>query len=158
SGTNHIVWKTAVPGEGHSSPIISGNTLFLTTAFKESEERCLLAFNRKTGELLWQQTVLRSPLESKNPENSYASSTPATDGRKVYVTFLDGKDVVVAAYDFAGRRTWLERPGQFVSQHGFGHTPVLYKDKVILVCYSMGENFIAALSSRDGHTLWKVQG
>ena len=158
SATNNIVWKTPIPGEGHSSPIVWGDRLFLSTALKETEERCLLSLNRKTGEVLWQQTVLRSPLEAKNSENSYASSTPATDGRNIFVTFLDGQDVVAAACDFAGRRTWLSRPGQFYSQHGFSHTPVLYKDKVILVCYSKGENFIAALSRRDGHTLWKVEG
>jgi len=156
--TNHIVWKTAIPGEGHSSPTIWNDRLFLTTALKETEERCLLALDRKTGSVVWRETVLRCPLEAKNPENSFASSTPATDGRNVFVTFLDGKDVVAGAYDFAGRKTWLVRPGQFYSQHGFSHTPVIYKDKVILVCYSKGENFIVALSPRDGRTLWKVQG
>src|SRR5258708_22663507 len=73
--TNHIVWKTAIPGEGHSSPTIWNDRLFLTTALKETEERCLLALDRKTGSVVWRETVLRSPLEAKNPENSFASST-----------------------------------------------------------------------------------
>lgn len=157
SATNNIAWKTAVPGEGHSSPIVWGDRLFLTTALKATEERCLLCFERKTGQLLWQETVVRSPLESKNGENSYASSSAATDGEKVFVTFLDGKDVVVAAYDFSGRQVWLVRPGQFYSQHGFSHTPTMFEDKVIINCDSKGENFIVALARQDGRSIWKVQ-
>jgi hypothetical protein len=156
SATNNIIWKTAVPGEGHSSPIIWGDRIFLTSAFRDSEERQLLCFDRNTGKLLWQQPVLRSPLESKNAENSYASSTAATDGQRVYTTFLDGKDVVVAASDFAGKQVWSVRPGQFYSQHGFSQTPLLFEDKVIIDCDSKGENFIVALACHDGHTVWKV--
>ncbi len=157
SATNNVIWKSAVPGEGHSSPIVWGERLFLTTALQQTQERCLLCFERKTGQLLWQKTVLRCPLEAKNDQNSYASSTPATDGQKVFVTFLDGKDVVVAAHDFAGQQAWLVRPGQFYSQHGFSHTPVLFEDKVIIVCDSKGENFIVALARQDGRQVWKVQ-
>lgn len=157
NSTNNVVWKTTVPGEGHSSPIIWGERLFLTTALKESEERCLLCFDRKTGSLLWRQTVLHCPLEAKNSENSYASSTPATDGSKVYVTFPDGKEVVAAAYDFTGKQIWLVRPGQFYSQHGFSHTPMLFDGKVLIDCDSKGENFIVALACKDGRTVWKIQ-
>ncbi|HWI56546.1 MAG TPA: PQQ-binding-like beta-propeller repeat protein, partial [Bacillota bacterium] len=157
SATNNVVWKTAIPGEGHSSAILWSDRLFLTTALKDAQERALVCLERKTGNILWQQTVLHAPLEAKNAENSYASSTPTTDGEKVYVTFLDGKDVVVAAYDFAGKQLWLVRPGQFYSQWGFSHNPMLFQDKVIVAADSKGENFIAALSRTDGHTFWKVQ-
>ena len=156
NGTNNIVWKRTVPGEGHSSPIIWGNRLFLTTALKETQERLLLSFDRKSGALLWQQAVLKAPLESKNNENSYASATPTTDGEKVYVTFLDGDEVVVAAYDFSGKQLWLARPGRFKNQWGFSHTPVLFEDKVVVVLYSKSENFVVALSRADGTTVWKT--
>jgi len=157
SATSNIVWKTAVPGGGHSSPIIWGDKLFLTTALVDKEDRCLLSFDAGSGKLLWQQVVVHAPLEGKNNENSYASATPATDGRLVYVTFLDGKDVVVAAYDFSGKQVWLARPGKFVSVHGFSHTPVLFEDKVIVGCDSKGDNFVVALARADGKQLWKVQ-
>lgn len=156
SGTSNIVWKVAVPGEGHSSPIVWGDRLFLTTAFKETQERVLLCYERKTGKLLWQRTVLRAPLEAKHPQNSYASSNPATDGERVYVTFLDQKKVVVAAHDFTGRQVWLVRAGGFYSQHGFSHTPVLFEDKVIVGCDSKAENFVVALGRADGRISWKV--
>ncbi|MBI5384780.1 MAG: PQQ-like beta-propeller repeat protein [Verrucomicrobia bacterium] len=156
SSTDNVVWKTAVPGEGHSSPIVWNNRIFLTTALKDAQDRVLLSFDRKTGAVLWQQAVVRSPLEAKNNENSYASATPATDGEKVYVTFLDRDEVVVGAYDFSGKQLWLARPGRFKSQWGFSHTPLLFEDKVIVVCYSKGENFVVAVSRADGQTLWKT--
>jgi outer membrane protein assembly factor BamB len=158
SATQNILWKTAIPGEGHSSPIIWDDNIFLTTALKESEERILLCLDRNTGKLKWQQTVLRAPLEAKNNENSYASATPTTDGQQIYATFLDGSNVVAAAYDFSGRQRWLVRPGGFKSQWGFCDTPVIFEDKVLLGCYSKGENFVTAVSRQDGHTLWKTPG
>ena len=156
SATTNVVWKRPVPGEGHSSPVVWNDRLFLTTALKESQERVLLSFDRRTGDLLWQQTVLKAPLEAKNNENSFASATPTTDGEKIYVTFLDSEEVVVAAYDFTGKQLWLARPGGFKNQWGFSHTPVLFEDKVIVVLYSKGENFVVALSRTDGKTVWKT--
>ncbi len=156
SATENIAWKTLLPGEGHSSPIVWGDRIFLTTALKETQERLLLCLEAPTGKLLWQQTVLRGPLEAKNAENSYASATPTTDGQRVYVTFLDGKDVIVAAHDFSGKQLWLVRPGQFQAVWGFSHNPTLFEDKVIVDCDSKGENFIVAVSRADGRTLWKT--
>jgi outer membrane protein assembly factor BamB len=156
SHTENVAWKTALAGEGHSSPIVWQDRIFLTTCLKESQERVLLSFDRKTGTSLWQRPVFRSPLEDKNNENSYASSTPATDGERIYVTFLDAVEVVVAAYDFSGKQLWEVRPGRFKSQWGFSHTPVLFEDKVLVVGYSKGENFVVALSRTDGRTLWKT--
>jgi len=153
---NNIVWKTAIPGAGHASPIIWGDRVFTVTALPEKQERVLLCLDRKTGEILWQQTVLHSPLETKHDENSYASSTPATDGEKVYVSFLDNKDMAVAAYDFSGKQLWLVRPGSFTSPHGFSSSPVLYEDKVILNGDNKGDSYIVALSRADGRTLWKI--
>lgn len=157
SATNNIAWKTAIPGIGHSSPVIWQDRIFLTTAVTDMQARMLLSLDRKTGKLLWQETVLRAPVEAKHNENSLASSTPATDGERVYVTFLDGKEVVVAAYSFEGKQLWLVRPGQFYSQWGFCHTPVIFEDKVIVDCDSKGENFIVAVNRADGRTAWKVQ-
>ena len=157
SSTENVAWKKPIPGAGHSSPVIWENHLFLTTALADTQERVLLGLDARSGNVLWQQTVFKSPLEAKNNENSYASSTPTTDGQKVYVTFLDAKEVVVAAYDFSGKQSWITRPGGFYSQWGFSHTPVLFEDKVIVVCDSKGENFMVALSRADGRVLWKVQ-
>jgi len=99
---------------------------------------------------------VKAPLEQKHRENSWASSTPATDGERVYVSFLDGKDAVVAAFDFAGKEQWTARPGVFSSMHGFSSSPVIFEDKVIINGDHDGDAWIAALARKDGKTLWKI--
>jgi outer membrane protein assembly factor BamB len=156
SATQNVVWSTPVPGEGHSSPVVWNDRVFTATAFPEKEERALVCVERKTGKLLWQQTVLKAPLEKKQTENSYASGTPATDGERVYVAFQDGNQVAVAAHDFSGKQLWLMHPGEFQTEHGFASSPVLSGDKVILAAEGQKGNFLAALSRTDGHTIWKT--
>jgi len=152
----NIVWKTALPGVGHASPIIWGDRVFTITALKGTRQRVLLCLDRQTGKLLWRKTVLRVALERLHRDNSYASGTPATDGEKVYLSFLDRREVVVAAYDFSGKQLWQVRPGTFASPHGYSCSSVLHEDKVIINGASKGAAFLAALSRDDGRTLWKV--
>jgi outer membrane protein assembly factor BamB len=152
----NVLWKTPVLGIGYASPIIWGDRLFTATALPETQERILLCYDCKSGELLWKKTVLKAPLEKKHKDNSYASGTPATDGTLVYVSFMDGEDVVVAAYDFNGKQIWLQHPGTFTSPHGYSCSPVIYKDKVIINGDSKRNAFVAALSRTNGHTVWKI--
>ncbi len=152
----NIVWKTPVAGKGYSSPIIWKDRLFITTALIESQEKVLQCYDCKNGKLLWQKTVVKGPFEKKHDNNSFASGTPVTDGTLVYLSFLDGQDIVVAAYDFSGKQIWLQRPGTFMSPHGYSCSPVLYKDKLIVNGDSQGDSFVAALSKTDGRVIWKV--
>lgn len=155
SATRNIVWKTAIPGAGHSSPIVWEDRVFTATAVPEKKQRDLVCLDRRSGQILWQQTVFTAELENKSGENSYASCTPATDGERLYVAFLDVKQVVVAALDLKGKLLWLVRPGEFQNDHGFSSSPVLYDGKVILSAQGKQGNFLVALSPMDGHTLWK---
>ena len=155
SATSNVLWKTALPGMGHASPIVWDERIF-TVAALNTQERILLCLNRNTGNIIWQRTVVQSPLETKHPLNSHASSTPATDGTLVYVAFLDQKEMLVAAYDFNGEQKWLVRPGPFASKHGFCSSPILYKDKVIVNGDHDGDSYMVALSRSEGKTLWKV--
>jgi hypothetical protein len=106
--------------------------------------------------MLWQQVVLNSELEQKHRLNSFASGTPATDGTRVYVTYLAEKEMVVAAYDFSGKQLWRVRPGAFSSVHGYCSCPVLFEDKVIVNGDHDGDAYIVALDRATGQTLWKV--
>ena len=152
-----VVWKSAIPGEGHSSPIVFGDRVFATSALPESQERVLFSFDRATGRELWRQTVVTAPLEQKHRENSFASSTPATDGERIYVTFLDRTEAVVAAYDFGGKQQWLVRPGAFASMHGFSSSPVVFEDKLIINGDHDGDAWLAALLRKDGRIQWKTE-
>lgn len=152
----NIAWKVDVPGKGHASPIVWEDRIFLVSAREDRQERLLLCLDRNTGRTLWERVVVVSPLERKHGLNSHASSTPATDGERVYVSFLDRKEMLVAAYDFAGNQRWLVRPGEFSSVHGYCSAPVLFEDMVIVNGDHDGDAYLVALDRRTGKTVWKT--
>jgi outer membrane protein assembly factor BamB len=156
SGTSNVAWKTELPGLGHASPIVWEDRVFTVACLPESKERVLLCLDRPSGKVLWQRVVIASPLEQKHSLNSHASSTPATDGELVYVTFLDRREIVVAAYDFAGKQRWVARPGEFSSMHGFCSSPILHDELLIVNGDHDGDSYIVALHRVDGKTVWKT--
>jgi outer membrane protein assembly factor BamB len=156
SATENVLWKIELPGLGHASPIVWNDRIFTVAAVAETGERLLLSLDRKSGKILWQQVVVQSPLERKHRENSHASSTPATDGEHVFCTFLDGSQVVAAAYDFAGQQLWLKRVGVFSSVHGFCSSPIIHKDTIIVNCDQDGPGYIVALARKDGAERWRI--
>src|SRR5882672_1544371 len=99
SATENVVWKIAVPGKGHSSPVVWGDRLFLTTCIEDSGDRKLLCFDRRDGKQLWERVVVTIPLERKHGLNSFASSTPVTDGKRVWVAFLEEPRFQIFCYD-----------------------------------------------------------
>jgi outer membrane protein assembly factor BamB len=167
-----IRWKIKVP-EGHGSPVVWEDRLFLAACVRESEERLLLCYDAKSGEELWRRTIFRAPLETKHQLNSHASGTPATDGELVFVAFLqvDGStipapnvgaprpvtpgQVVVAAYDLAGEEKWQVQVGEFISAHGFCSNPVLFEDLVIVNGDHDGNGFLVALDRATGEVRWR---
>lgn len=169
-----IVWKVPLAGQGHASPIVWQDHVFVVACLPESGERVLTAIDRRSGKTLWHRTVVKSPLETKHGLNSYASSTPATDGELVYVTFLESSDrkvlatnvseprdvtlgdMVVAAYDFQGQQRWIARPGQFISVHGYCTCPVLFENLIILNGDHDGDSYIVALDKNTGRQVWKT--
>lgn len=148
------VWKTEIPGIGHASPIIWEDRIFLVTA--EADNRVLLSLDRVSGKILWSRVVLSSPLEDLHRLNSHASSTPATDGTRVFVSFLDQDQMFIAAYDFSGEKLWESRPGTFSSRHGYCSSPVLWNGKVLVNGDHDGDAFLVALDQTTGKTIWKT--
>lgn len=156
SQTENVRWKVVIPGKGHSSPVVSGNRVFLTTCLEKEGDRQLLCFDRRDGKLLWERTILTSPLEKKHNLNSYASSTPVTDGKHVWVAFQDQKTMQTACYTVEGRLEWKLSPGGFNSPHGFCSSPVLHNDMVIFNGDQDAEAFIVALDKRTGAERWRA--
>jgi outer membrane protein assembly factor BamB len=156
SATQNIVWKVPIPGKGHASPIVWGDRIFVVTALGKQKHRVLLCLSRTNGKILWKCVVLEAPLEKLHPLNSHASSTPAADGQRIYVSFLDRDKMFVAAYDFAGNEVWAVRPGVFSSRHGYCSSPVLWKDKVLVNGDHDGPAYLIALERATGRTIWKT--
>src|ERR1019366_381324 len=125
-----VRWKIPV-GTGNASPIVWGNRLFLHASTADGTQRSLACYDTADGKELWKKTI-KARKVSFRPDSSHASSTPTTDGQAVYVSYWNGKDIIVTAYSFKGDELWSRNFGEFVSQHGAGASPILYKDKLFL--------------------------
>jgi outer membrane protein assembly factor BamB len=156
SATENITWKVELPGIGHSSPIVVGDRIFLTTCLDETHERVALCFDRKTGNKLWQRTLLTALLEQKHPLNSYASATPASDGTRVYFAFFEVPKIELFCLDLDGKTIWQISPGEFHSIHGFCSSPVLYKNELILNCDQDAPASVVAFDKLTGKEIWRA--
>ena len=153
---DNLVWKLPIEGKGHASPIVIGEKLFLVTAIEKDKSRKLLCIDRKKGREIWRTDVLKSPFERVHRLNSRSSSTPCSDGKRIYVSFLDATHMYVAAYDLDGKKLWEVRPGVFSSIHGYCSSPILWKDTVIINGDHDGPGYLVALDKKTGKTIWKI--
>lgn len=148
-------WNIELPGIGHSSPVIFGDKLFITSAEDEGALRHLFCLNVNTGEQIWSITVGHNK-SHKHIKGSWASSTPATDGERVYVTFSDEERSTLAAWDYQGHLIWRRNLGPFKSQHGQGVSPIVFDGMVILANDQDGPSSVMAFDAKTGKTVWSV--
>ncbi|HEV3257830.1 MAG TPA: PQQ-binding-like beta-propeller repeat protein [Gemmataceae bacterium] len=169
SDTENLVWKIDLPGPGSSSPVVWGDKVFVTcyTGYgvdrrnlgnQADLRRHLLCVDRNTGNVLWDKAVKARLPEQRYAgfmlNHGYASSTPATDGERVYVFY--GKTGVFA-YDFTGKELWKADVGDKLFFWGTGTSPMLYKDFVI-VNADVESNALIALNKKTGKKEWKTPG
>jgi len=128
SRTSNIAWSTPIPGEGWSSPIVFDDRVFVTTATDKGASFRLVCLDRQTGSIRWDKQVIRQKAGHKLSQNSYASSTPVTDGQRIYVLAFDGS---LAAVSMDGDVIWTNRDVDYYSEHGLAVSPILYEDVLI---------------------------
>ena len=185
--SKNIQWKTAIAGRGHSSPIIWGKKIFLTSSIEgpvvtgakavqhirsgqvyvhpdsvggdHSYTLMVLCLDRDTGKVVWEKTAYQGTVyDDRHRKNTYASSTPVTDGRFVYA-FFEAEGLY--CYDFDGKLIWKKSLGK-IAKMGMGHgmSPVLYEGLIILQCDQEDGgpgSFITALDKRSGKEVWRVE-
>ncbi len=179
----NILWKTRIPGLGHSSPVIWGDRIYVTSAVGAQEEPSLkvglygniepvpdegeqrfvvYSLDKTTGAIVWERTAITAtPRIKRHTKASHANSTPATDGKHVVVLF--GSEGLYV-YDRDGALLWQKDLGTLDSgyylmrqaQWGFGSSPIMHDGKVIVQCDVQGGGFIAAFSLKDGQELWRT--
>jgi len=152
SDTENVRWRIAVPGRGHSSPIVWREQIFLTTAYADGRVS-VLAYNRVNGRRLWEAFSPNTTRESLHQKNTSASATPVTDGRRVYASF--GNKGLLAV-DLSGRVLWHQSIGYIDNYHGPAGSPLLYKDRLIIYQDHGGDAFIAAFDTATGRLLWRT--
>src|SRR5215471_2884041 len=181
-GTN-IVWSAEIPGLANSSPIVSGERVYVTTAVSSDPKQTfrtglygdtdpvndssphkwkVLALDKKTGKILWEVTAHEGvPKTKRHPKSSQASPSPATDG-KVVVAYFGSEGLY--AYSTEGTLLWtkdlgMQNAGWFFdpdSEWGAASSPVIYKNSVIVQCDRQKDSFIAAFDLKDGKELWRT--
>jgi outer membrane protein assembly factor BamB len=182
TGAN-VRWKTAIPGLGHACPIVSGDCVFIVTATSSNDNPQLrpglygdiasvegetehawqlYCLSRNTGEVLWRRTIHQGqPTIKRHTKASHANSTPATDGEHL-VVFLGSEGLY--CYDLCGNLLWKRDLGLLDSgyyrapaaQWGFGSSPIIYGDRVIVQCDVQNNSFIAAFDIHSGRPIWRT--
>jgi outer membrane protein assembly factor BamB len=179
----NILWKTAIPGLGHSSPAIWGDRMFVTTAIAEkgdtalktgmygnidsvqgeaSQSYRLYCIDRRSGKIIWERTAAAgSPRSKRHPKSSHANPTPATDGTHV-AAFFGSEGLYV--YDFEGRLLWKKDLGVLEAsfymvpsaQWGFSSSPVISGGKLLILADVLKDPFLAAFDVNTGKELWRT--
>lgn len=179
SENKNIRWKTAIPGRGHSTPIVWGNRVFVTAAIPYGEKLAprysgapgahdnlpvtqrqkfvVIAVDRKTGKIVWQKEVHRElPKEGAHYTASLASASPVTDGKHVYAYF---GSYGLYCLDFDGKLIWKRDLGQMQTKHGHGEgaSPALHGDTLVVNWDHEGQSFVVALDKTNGKQRWRVE-
>lgn len=164
-------WKASLPGIGHSSPVLWGERLFLLSADPNNATRYLLCLNAKNGEEQWRRDF-KSSEHHLHLRNSFASASPACDAERVYFAWSTPDKTTLLALTHDGEDVWDVDLGPFVSMHGFGTSPIVYKDMVVMAVMSLeseeqlpnvrdskavGSAFVVAVDRKTGDIRWKSQ-
>jgi len=152
----NVVWKTELP-PGHSSPVLTRDRIFVTAYTKEKDNHKLfvICLDRQTGKILWQREVPRTREGRLQNVNGPASPSPVTDGSNVYVFF---QEFGLISFDRAGKERWKLPLGPFNMFYGFGASPILVDDKVILpVDQDNPSSYLIAVDKNSGRVKWRVE-
>jgi outer membrane protein assembly factor BamB len=178
-----IKWKTRIPGLAHSSPVVWGDRLFVTTAIssrgnatfkrglygdgdasddRSSHQWKLYSIDKRSGKILWDKIAFEGePREKRHIKSTYANATPATDGRYV-VAFFGSQGLY--AYDLSGRLVWKKDLGRINAgaydlpeyEWGTASSPIIYRDLVIVQCDQQQGAFLLAADLKTGKTVWQT--
>ena len=159
-------WQVDLPGVGHSSPVMWGKRIFVTSADPMTAKQFILCFDIGTGKKLWERQFDSQPYHLHS-RASYACATPAVDAERLYVAWASPEAVILKALDHQGQEVWTRNLGTFISQHGFGSSPILFENLVIFSNSQQearvppgkkpGKSTIVGLDRRTGKTVWEIE-
>lgn len=158
SDSQNVLWKVPVAGRGHGSATVVGSRVFLQTADEEQQVQSLLCLDRATGRPLWNTEVHRGHfIKGGNNKSSQASSTPACDGERVFVNFVNHDAVYTTAFNLDGKQLWQTKIADYVIHQGFGSSPAIYGPLVIVMGDNKGGGAIAGLDRASGKIVWRQE-
>ncbi len=156
SPTKNCRWSVSIPGRAHGSATVVGEKIFLQTADEEKKTQGVVCLDRKTGKQLWHTIVHRDGMTQKsNKKASWASSTPACGGELVFVNFITGNAVFTTALDLSGKQVWQTKITDYVIHQGYGSSPAIYENLVIVSADNKGGGAVCGLDRKTGDVVWK---
>jgi outer membrane protein assembly factor BamB len=159
-------WKIELPGRGHSSPVLWGDKLFILSADPDTAMRYVLGIDARSGKILWKNEYAAGTHKLHGKSN-YATSSPTVDADRVYAVWSDNEHTSFCAFDHDGKELWRQDLGGWVGQHGFGTSPVVVGDLVVVTSSQESEvdgdptsrqprhSFVAALDRKTGEIRWR---
>ena len=152
-----ILWKTALPSKGHSSPVVWDNRVFVTCAEKESGKRFVVGIDAQSGAIVWTHESAGSSFR-QHADNSFASASPAVDAKHVYVVWFGPDGSIMQAFTHDGKIAWSFDLGAFTAQHGAGASPIVVGDQVILPFEhdGPGNSYVIAIDATTGKERWRT--
>ena len=155
--SKNVVWKSPIPGRGHSSPTLVGNQVFLTSADEQADLQWLLSYDRATGKENWRVKVHVGGIhKGGNKKASQASSSVACDGERLFVNFLNRGAIYTTAFSLTGKQLWQTKISDYVVHQGYGSSPCVYQSLVIVSADNKGGGAICGLDRKSGQVVWKV--
>jgi outer membrane protein assembly factor BamB len=145
-------WRVPLES-GHSTPILHGGKIFLTTWSARSKELATVALEETTGKVLWRNPLVPERVEQVNPSGNPATATVACDGQRVFSFFGSAG---MFCYDLDGHKLWEQRLGPFQDEYGAASSPILFDGRIILNQDHDVDSFLVALDCATGQTVWKV--
>ncbi len=160
----HQLWQTVLPGEGHSSPVVWNDFLITQCADAENAAQWIVRINTSDGSIEWKKSFPH-PTYPKHKRSSFAISTPAIDAEFIFAAWGSSEGCLLSALTHAGQVVWQQHLPPFYGRHGFGSSPTVVDDLVILTLIHGGEqsghaadaeSFVAAFDRRTGDLKWKL--
>lgn len=155
SAEENVIWKAAVPGRGHGSPAVCGDRIYLAACDEPSGRQSILAFERGTGRPAWECDVHPAGAMRKNTKSTGASTTPACDGERIFITFPSNDAVTASALSREGKILWQTKISDYLIHQGYGASPALYRSLVLVCADHRGGGVVAALDRKSGAIVWK---
>jgi len=160
SVSSNVIWKSKVPGKGHSSPIVTAARIFLTTSDQDKETQSVLCFDRGTGELIWTKVVNQGELPEKiHLKNTHASPSVAIHDDLVFALFHNHGEQKLIALNFDGSVVWEKSLGAYEGLYpfGVGASPIVYGELLIVPHENEASSNIFGLRAATGEKVWTAR-
>ena len=158
SESKNVVWKTSIPGRGHSTPTLVGDRIYLATADEDEMFQSVLCMNKADGKLVWESKVHEGQFAvGLNKHASHAGTAVVHDGERLYVNFVIGNQAYASSLGLDGKLLWQKPIGKYKVHQGYGSSPMVFRDIVVVKADTKIGGAISGLDKKTGREIWRQE-